>query len=72
MGWHEVLVAVEYDGEQHRLDREIYRRDLIRSEYIANQGWRRVRVIAGDRAAGIERRVRDAWSLSVLSDRNLA
>jgi hypothetical protein len=42
------------------MDREIYRADLIRSEYIAWMGWRRVRVIAGDRRHDIVRRVRRA------------
>ncbi|WP_176562022.1 hypothetical protein [Mycolicibacterium palauense] len=61
MGWPEVMVAVEYDGEQHRVDREIYREDLTRSEYIAYQGWNRIRVIAGDSRAAIVARVERAW-----------
>lgn len=62
MGWPEAMVAVEYDGEQHRLDRDIYREDLIRSEYIAYKGWTRIRVIAGDRRQDILGRVRYALS----------
>ena len=61
MGWRDVMVAVEYDGEQHRVDRNIYRDDLARSEYIAHVGWRRIRVIAGHRKTDIVRRVRQAW-----------
>jgi hypothetical protein len=61
MGWPDVMVAVEYDGEQHRLDRGIYDDDLIRSDYIAQVGWRRVRVIAGHRKSDIVRRVHAAW-----------
>lgn len=61
MGWPDVMVAVEYDGEQHRLDRGTYDDDLIRSDYIAHAGWRRVRVIAGHRKADIVRRVHEAW-----------
>ena len=61
MGWRDVMVAVEYDGEQHRVDRNIYRDDLARSEYIAHVGWRRIRVIAGHRKTVIVRRVRQAW-----------
>ena len=61
MGWRDAMVAVEYDGEQHRVDREIYRDDLARSEYLAHVGWRRIRVIAGDRKPDIVRRVRQAW-----------
>jgi hypothetical protein len=61
MGWRDVMVAVEYDGEQHRLDRNIYRNDLTRSEYIAYLGWLRIRVVAGDRRAEIIERTRRAW-----------
>ncbi len=61
MGWRDVMVAVEYDGEQHRVDRNVYRDDLARSEYIAHVGWRRIRVIAGHRKTDIVRRVRQAW-----------
>jgi very-short-patch-repair endonuclease len=61
MGWPDVMVAVEYDGEQHRVERGVYDDDLIRSEYIAHVGWRRVRVIAGHRKPDIVRRVHEAW-----------
>ncbi|HEX5143117.1 MAG TPA: hypothetical protein VFW21_04540 [Mycobacterium sp.] len=61
MGWREVMVAAEYDGEQHRIERDVYRNDLRRSEYIAEVGWRRIRVIAGDGRAEIVRRVERAW-----------
>ncbi len=69
MGWPEVMVAVEYDGEQHRLDRGIYRNDLTRSEYIADLGWRRIRLVAGDRPAEIVERTRRAWRSSQNSGR---
>ena len=62
MGWREVMVAVEYDGEQHRVDRDQFRRDVARAEYIDGRGWRRVRVLAGDRRADIIARVRRAWA----------
>ncbi|QEN12981.1 hypothetical protein ACRDU6_10145 [Mycolicibacterium sp. ELW1] len=64
MGWRDVMVAVEYDGEQHRLDRGIYRNDRTRSEFIADMGWRRIRVVAGDRTADIIERTRRAWTSS--------
>ena len=62
MGWREVMVAVEYDGEQHRVDRDQFRRDVSRGEYIDGLGWRRVRVLAGDRRVDIVARVRRAWA----------
>ncbi len=57
MGWPEYMVAVEYDGEQHRTDPVQYRGDVLRSEYIDGLGWRRVRVLAGHRRDGIVSRV---------------
>ena len=57
MGWEDLMVAVEYDGEQHRTDLGQYRADVARSEYIDRLGWRRIRVLAGHRSADIVRRV---------------
>lgn len=57
MGWEEFMVAVEYDGEQHRTDLQQYRGDVARSEYIDGLGWRRIRVLAGHRSGDIVRRV---------------
>lgn len=63
MGWPELKVAVEYDGEQHRVDRYQFKKDIERLEYIQGLGWIHIRVVAGDRRADIIRRVRRAWQL---------
>jgi very-short-patch-repair endonuclease len=60
MGWPDLMVAVEYDGEHHRLDRRQYTKDIRRSEEIAQLGWIVIRVVATDRPEDILRRVRDA------------
>lgn len=60
MGWEELMVAVEYDGEQHRTDSGQFRSDVLRAEYLDGLGWRRIRVLAGDRRADIVRRVERA------------
>lgn len=60
MGWEEFMVAVEYDGEQHRTDIVQYRHDVVRAEYVDSIGWRRIRVLAGDRRDDIIRRVERA------------
>jgi hypothetical protein len=62
MGWEEIKVAVEYDGEQHRTDRRRYGWDIRRREKIDRQGWIAIRVIAGDRPDDIIGRVRAAWA----------
>jgi hypothetical protein len=60
MGWEDVKVAVEYDGEHHRTDRWQYTRDIRRLEMLERRGWIVVRVVAGDRPTDIVRRVRAA------------
>ena len=60
MGWEDVKVAVEYDGDQHRNDRYQYNWDVRRSEILHRLGWTVIRVVAGDRPADIVRRVKSA------------
>ena len=60
MGWEHLMVAVEYDGEHHRLDRWQYTRDIRRREALDRLGWIVIRVIAADRPADVIGRVRDA------------
>ncbi|MGB9305035.1 MAG: hypothetical protein WCB92_15535 [Mycobacterium sp.] len=60
MGWDDIKVAVEYDGEQHRTDRGQYTWDVRRLELVERRGWILVRVVAGDRPADILRRVHAA------------
>ncbi len=60
LGWEEHMVAVEYDGEHHRIDRRQYVKDIRRLEMLERMGWIVVRVVAGDHPADIVRRVRAA------------
>jgi hypothetical protein len=60
MGWEDVKVAVEYDGEQHRSNRRQYTWDVRRLEMVERRGWILVRVVTGDRPADILCRVRAA------------
>jgi very-short-patch-repair endonuclease len=60
MGWEDVKVAVEYDGEHHRKDRWQYTWDIRRLETIERLGWIVVRVVAGNRPPEIIGRVRAA------------
>jgi hypothetical protein len=60
MGWEDLMVAAEYDGEHHRLDAWHYKKDVRRREAIDRRGWIVIRVLAGDRRAEIIARVRDA------------
>ncbi|OBI18837.1 DUF559 domain-containing protein [Mycobacterium sp. E2497] len=60
MGWEEPMVALEYDGEQHRTDRGQYVKDIRRAEMVASLGWTVIRVINEDRPGIIARRAREA------------
>ncbi len=60
MGWEELKVAAEYDGDQHRSDRRRYAHDQRRLRTLAELGWIVVRVIAEDASEDVLRRVREA------------
>jgi very-short-patch-repair endonuclease len=65
MGWEDLKVAVEYDGEQHRRDRRQYTWDVRRRETLERWGWIVIRVVVGDRPAEIISRVRGALARRV-------
>ncbi|HXR43597.1 MAG TPA: hypothetical protein VN759_02240 [Pseudolysinimonas sp.] len=59
LAWPELRIAFEYEGDQHRSDRERWRRDIARKEAMEGAGWRVIRVTADDLPdAGFARRVR--------------
>jgi Protein of unknown function (DUF559) len=60
MGWEGPMVAIEYDGDQHRTDRRQYVKDIRRAEMISRLGWHVIRVINEDRPNVIVERARDA------------
>jgi len=65
MGWEDVKVAVEYDGDQHRSDPHQYKWDIRRSEKLQSLGWIVIRVVAGNKPDEIIRRVRTALASRV-------
>jgi hypothetical protein len=60
MGWEDIKIAVEYDGDHHRSDRRQYVKDIHRLETLERMGWIVVRVVAEDHPADIIHRVREA------------
>jgi very-short-patch-repair endonuclease len=60
MGWEDLKVAVEYDGDHHRTRRSQYSYDIRRLEMLQRRGWIVIRVTAEDSAADVLRRVSDA------------
>jgi hypothetical protein len=61
MGWQELKLAVEYEGDHHRTDRRQFNRDIRRAEALAELGWLDVRVTAEDTPGGVSARVAEAW-----------
>lgn len=61
MGWQDIMLTVEYDGDQHRTDRPQYVHDNTRLEYLRSIGWTHIKVLAEHRNPDVVRRVRHAW-----------
>ncbi|HEV7361835.1 MAG TPA: hypothetical protein VGN92_12130 [Mycobacterium sp.] len=60
MGWEDRMVAVEYDGDQHRADRRQFVRDIDRIAAMEELGWVVIRVVAEHRPQDIIDRVSQA------------
>ncbi|BAX92304.1 hypothetical protein [Mycobacterium shigaense] len=61
MGWDDIKVAAEYDGDQHRSNRRQYVKDIRRIELVERRyGWLVVRVVAEDHPDDIIRRIKEA------------
>ena len=60
MGWRDLQVAVEYDGDHHRKDRRQYVKDIARLRMLEALGWIVIRVIAEDKPQDVIARVEAA------------
>lgn len=62
MGWEDMKLAAEYDGDHHRTDPVRFGYDIKRAEELAELGWKVIRVIKSDPERDIVRRLERAWS----------
>jgi len=62
MGWEEVKIAAEYDGDHHRTSRRQFNRDIARTEELTAMGWIVVRVTSEDTPAVVIHRIRSAFA----------
>lgn len=62
MGWEDVKIALEYEGEHHRTDRRQLRRDIERYEALDDMGWITIRVMAEHTRGAILARLAAAWN----------
>jgi hypothetical protein len=72
MGWEEVMLAIEYDGEHHRVDPDQYTYDIRRSEDIAELGWTLIRVVKANSSADVLDRLGRAWRSKLRTDREIS
>jgi hypothetical protein len=61
IGWEEIQLAVEYEGDHHRTDRRQFNKDITRLEALTELRWTVVRVTAEDTEGGVIARVQAAW-----------
>lgn len=57
MGWEDIKVAADYEGDHHRTDPVRFNMDIRRHEAVTEIGWIDVRVTAQDSRGGIIRRI---------------
>ncbi|WP_156687928.1 hypothetical protein [Mycobacterium sp. Marseille-P9652] len=69
MGWEDVKIALEYEGDHHRIDRRQFRRDIARFEALPDLGWITIRVSAGDTQGGILARLATTWARRTCTQR---
>jgi len=62
MGWEDSRIALDYEGDHHRVERRVFNKDIRRSEVITELGWIHLRVTVEDTAAGVVRRLSAAWA----------
>jgi hypothetical protein len=61
MGWEDIKLAVEYDGDHHWTDRRQFNKDIRRADSLTDLGWIDIRVTAEDTEGGVIARVSTAW-----------
>ena len=61
MGWEDIKLALDYDGEYHR-DPVRFNKDIRRHDDITDLGWIDIRVTSRDTEGGIIARLTKEWS----------
>jgi hypothetical protein len=71
MGWREINLAAEYDGDHHRGNPRVFAYDILRSEDLDELGWTRIRVVKENRQADVLRRIERAWHSKLPGDHRI-
>ena len=62
MGWRDIMVGVQYEGDHHRTDPRQFNKDIRNMEIVTGLGWNVVRITSQDCPPDIIRRVASARS----------
>ncbi|UXA16953.1 endonuclease domain-containing protein [Mycobacterium sp. SMC-4] len=71
MGWKELKLAVEYDGDQHRVDPLQFAHDIRRAEDLDELDWARVRVVKANSTGDVLARVARVYDARERSARRI-
>jgi hypothetical protein len=63
LGWDEPMIGMDYDGNQHQVDRKRYIHDIGRNELVRQEGWLDLHVVAEHSTRFIVHRAADAFAL---------
>ena len=72
MGWADMELAAEYDGDHHRENPTVFAYDIQRSEDLDELGWTRLRIVKENRQAHILRRLERVWDSKLRGDRKIS
>ncbi len=61
LGWEDMKIAMDYEGEHHRVNRRVFNRDIRKAEAVAGMGWIHIRVTVEDGEGVVISRLTDAW-----------
>jgi hypothetical protein len=61
MGWRELKIAVQYDGDHHRSSKQ-FAKDIRQTREMTAMGWFVIRVTSGDTEATILRLLAETWA----------
>ncbi|WP_163689038.1 hypothetical protein [Mycolicibacterium gadium] len=62
MGWEDIKVAAEYEGDHHRTDPEVFNKGIRRHDDLTDLGWLVVRVTKRDTEGAVIGRVATAFA----------
>ncbi|WP_409435385.1 hypothetical protein [Mycobacterium sp. SMC-14] len=68
MGWEDIKVGLDYEGDHHRTSARQFNKDIRRHETVTGLGWIDLRITREDTEGGIIGRVSDAWARRTCTD----